>query len=100
MTRDAGGSTSGRRRTRTALGAAAAAVVGVATVVAGAQIIRVTPPASDSTPYCTGAYDCVAPLANPVVAKGFAPLVPDRLGIWNSGVSSGLVSSSYTGRTI
>jgi hypothetical protein len=93
ITCNAGRSTSVRRRTHTALGTTTAAVVGVATVLAGSQIIRVTPPVSDTSPHCPCAYECVQPLANPLVANGFDPLVPYRPGIWNSGMPCGLVSS-------
>jgi hypothetical protein len=82
-----------RRRTHTELGTAAAAVVGVATVLVGSQIIRVTPPVSDTSPYCPGAYECVHPLANPVITNGSDQLVQYRLGMRNSGMPCGLVSS-------
>jgi hypothetical protein len=93
LTNSAGRSTSSRRRMHTVLGAATAAVVGVATVFAGSQIIRVTPPVSDTSPDCPCSYDCVRTLANPLVANGFDQVGSYRLGIWNPGMSCGLVSS-------
>ena len=46
-----GRSTPNRRRAHAALGTAAAAMVGVATVAVGAQLIGITPPAGDTSPY-------------------------------------------------
>ena len=80
-----------RWRAHAALGTAAAAMVGVASVVVGAQLIAVTPPASagpyasttastmpaaDTSPYCPGAYQCLQPGADPLVPYGRDPLVP------------------------
>jgi hypothetical protein len=106
-----GRSTPNRRRAHAALGTAAAAMVGVAAVVVGAQFIGVTPPASagpdpsttgstrpapDTSPYCPGAYQCLQPGADPLVPYGPNPLVPYGPAMWNSGAPSGPVSGSYT----
>ena len=52
-------------------------MVGVATVVVGAQLIGVTPP------YCPGAYQCLQPGADPLVPYGPDPLVPYGPATWN-----------------
>lgn len=66
-----------RWRAHAALGTAAAAMMGVATVVVGAQLIGVTPP------YCPGAYQCLQPGADPLVPYGPDPLVPYGPATWN-----------------
>jgi len=110
-----GHSAPNRRRAHAALGTAAAAMVGVATVVVGAQLIGVTPAASagpyasttvstrraaDTSPYCPGAYQCLQPGADPLVPYGPDPLVPYGPAMWNSGAPSGPVSGSYTGGAV
>ena len=86
-----------RWRAHAALGAAAAAMVGVATVVVGAQLIGVTPPSSaatyarttastrppaDTSPHCPGAYQCLQPGADPLLPYGADPLVPYGPATW------------------
>ena len=75
-----------RWRAHAALGTSAAAMVGVATVVVGAQLIGVTPPSAatyasttastrppaDTSPYCPGAYRCLQPGADLLVPYGRA----------------------------
>jgi hypothetical protein len=93
-----GRSTPNRRRAHAALGTAAAAIVGVATVVVGAQLIAVTPPTSagpyasttgstrppaDTSPYCPGAYRCLQPGADPLVPSGREALVPYGPTTWH-----------------
>jgi hypothetical protein len=93
-----GRSTPNRRRAHAALGTAAAAMVGVATVVVGAHLIGVTPPTSaatyasttastrrpaDTSPYCRGAYQCLQPGADPLVPYGPDPLVPYGPATWH-----------------
>ena len=104
-----GRSTPNRRRAHAALGTAAAAMVGVATVVVGAQLIGVTPaastapypsttastrPAADTSPYCPGAYQCLQPGADPLVPYGPDPLVPYGPAV------SGPVASPYSGDAV
>ena len=102
-----------RRRAHAALGTAAAAMVGVATVVVGAQLIGVAPPSAatyasttastrppaDPSPSCPGAYQCLQPGADPLVPDGRDPLVPYGPAIWNSGMPSGPVAVTHTGGT-
>ena len=110
-----GRSTPNRRRAHAARGTAAAAMVGVATVVVGAQLVGVTPaasagpdasttvstrPAPDTSPYCPGTYHCLQPGAHPLVPYGPDPLVPYGPAMWNSGALSGPVSGSYTGGAV
>ena len=104
-----GRSTPNRRWAHAALGTAAAAMVGVATVAVGAQLIGVNPPASaapyasttastrpaaDTSPYCPGAYPCLQPGADPLVPYGPNPLVPYGPAV------SGAVSSPYSGGAV
>jgi hypothetical protein len=96
----AGRSTSNRRRVVTALGTVAAAVTGVATVLVGTQVIRVTPPDSDTSPYCSCAYECVQPLANPLSPNSFSQLTPSGLATWSSQMPCWQVSGSNAGRAI
>jgi hypothetical protein len=56
-----GHSTYNRRRVHPAVGTAAAAMAGVTTVSVGAQFLGVTPPVSDTSPYCAEAYRCLQP---------------------------------------
>ena len=84
-----------RWRAHAALGTAAAAMVGVATVV-GAQLIGVTPPSAatyasttastrppaDTSPYCPGPYQCLRPGADPLVPDGRDPLVAYGPATW------------------
>ena len=87
-----------RWRAHAALGTAAAAMVGVATVVVGAQLIGVNPPTSaatytsttastrlpaDTSPYCPGAYQCLQPGADPLLPSGRDPLVPYGPATWH-----------------
>jgi hypothetical protein len=72
-------------------------VVGVATVIVGTEVIRVTPPDSDTSPSHLCAYECLRPGANPVVPGRSDPLVSYGRAMWNSGMQCGPVSSSYTG---
>jgi hypothetical protein len=94
-----GRSTPNRRWVRPAVGTAAAAMVGMATVVVGAQFIGVTPPASDTSPYCAEADQCLQPGADRLLSHGLDPLVPYGPAIWNSGRPSGPVTSTHTGGT-
>jgi hypothetical protein len=96
----AGRSTRSPRRVHPAVGTAAAAMVAVATVGVGAQFIGVTPPASDTSPYCAGAYQCVQPYADRLLPHGLDPLVPYGPAMWNSGVRSGPVASTHTGGAV
>jgi hypothetical protein len=96
----AGRSTRSRRRVHPAVGAGAAAMVAVATVGVGAQFIGVTPPASDTSPYCAGAYQCLRPDAHRLHPDGLDPLVPYGPAMWNSGMPSGPVVSTHTGGAV
>ena len=93
-----GRSTPNRWRAHAALGTAAAAMVGVATVVVGAQLIGVNPPTSAATyasttastrppaatsPYCPGAHQCLQPGADPLLPSGRDPLVPYGPATWH-----------------
>src|SRR5260221_5454126 len=95
-----GGSTRSRRRVHRAVGPAAAAMVAVAVVGVGAQFIGVTPPASDTSPYCAGAYQCLRPGADRLLTHGLDPLVPHGLAMWRSGMSFGPVASPHTGGAV
>jgi hypothetical protein len=88
----AGSSTCNRRRVHLAVGTAAAAMVAVATVSVGAQFIGVSPPASDTSPYCAGAYQCLQPGADPSLPHGLDPLAPYGPAMWNSGMPSGPIA--------
>jgi hypothetical protein len=92
----AGRSTRSRRRVHPAAGTAAAAMVAAAAVGVGARFIDVTPPASDTSPYCAGAYQCLQPGADRLLTHGLDPLVPYGLAMWNSGMSSGRLASPHT----
>ena len=94
-----GRSTPNRRRAHAALGTAAAAMVGVATVVVGAQFIGVTPPAGDTSPSCAEADQCLQPGVDPLISHGLDPLVAYGPAIWNSGMPSGPVAGTHTGGT-
>jgi hypothetical protein len=96
----AGRSTRSRRRVHPAAGTAAAAMVAAATVSVGAQLIAVTRPASDTSPYCAGAYQCVGPGADRLLPDGVDPLVPYGPAIWNSGRPSGPVASPHIGAAV
>jgi hypothetical protein len=96
----AGRSTRSRRRVHPAAGTAAAAMVAAAAVGVGAQFIGVTPPASDTPPYCAGAYQCLRPGADRLLTHGRDPLVPYGPAMWNSGMSSGPVASPHTGGAV
>jgi hypothetical protein len=93
-----GRSTRSRRPVHPAVGTTAAAIVVAATVGVGAQFLGVTPPARDASPYCAGAYQCVEPEADRLLRTGFDPLGPYAPTMWNSGLSSGPVTSPHTGR--
>jgi hypothetical protein len=96
----AGRSTRNRRWVHPAVGTAAAAMVAVATVGVGAPVIGVTPPASDTSPYCAGAYQCLRPDADRLLPDGLDPLVPYGPAMWNSGMPSGRVASTHTGGAV
>jgi hypothetical protein len=96
----AGRSTRSRRRVHAAVGTAAAAAVAVATVGVGAQFIGVTPPASDTSPYCAGAYHCLRPDADRLLPDGLDPLVSHGPAMWNSGMPSGPVAGTHTGGAV
>jgi hypothetical protein len=96
----AGRSTRSQRRVHPAVGIAAAAMVAVATVGVGAQFIGVTPPASDTSPYCAGAYQCLRPDAHRLLPDGLHPLVPYGPAMRNSGAQSGRVASTHTGGAV
>jgi hypothetical protein len=78
-TADAGRSTSNQRRAPRALGTVAGVVIAVATVVIGAQVLGVTPPSGDFSPYYQRSSQCVWPAANPLVPQGRPnPLAQDK----------------------
>ena len=87
-----GRSTRNRRWVHPALGAAAAAMVAVATVSVGARFIGVTPPADDTSPYCAGAYQCLQAGTDRLLPHRLDPLVPYGPSMWNSGIVSGPVA--------
>jgi hypothetical protein len=93
-------STGNRRRVHSAVGTAAAAMVAVATVVVGAQFIGVTPPASDTVPYCAGAYQCQQPGTDGLLPRALDPLVRYGPATWNSGMPSGPVDGTHTGGAV
>jgi hypothetical protein len=93
----AGRPTRNRRRVHPAVGTAAAAMVAVATVSVGARFIGVTPPASDTSPYCAEAYQCLQPGADRLLPHGPDPLVPYRPAIRNSGMPFEPVAGPHTG---
>ena len=96
----AGRSTRNQRRVHPAVGTAAAAMVAAATVGVGAQFIGVTPPASDTSPYCTVACQCLRPGADRLLPDGLDPLVPYGPAMWSSGMPSGPVASTHTGGAV
>jgi hypothetical protein len=96
----AGRSTRSRRRAHPAAGTAAAAMVAAAAVGVGAQFIGFTPPASGTSPYCAGDYQCLRPGADRLLTHRLDPLVPYGLATWNSGMSSGPVASPHTGGAV
>jgi|EndMetStandDraft_3_1072993.scaffolds.fasta_scaffold89262_1 hypothetical protein len=73
-----------RRLLHGAVETAAAVVVAAATVSVGARVIGVTPPASDTPPYCAAAYQCLQPGVDRVISHRLDPLVPYGPAIWNS----------------
>lgn len=87
----AGRSTSIQRLARTALGIIAGAVIAVATVVVGTQVLGDTPPSL----HCAQPYQCVQLSANPLVPQGSNPLAPDKPAMWNSGSPAGPVTIPY-----
>jgi hypothetical protein len=82
-------STRSRRRLHSAVGTAAATMVAVATVGVGAQFIGVTPLASDTAPYCAGAYQCQQPGTDGLLPRAVDPLVRYGPATWNSATLSG-----------
>jgi hypothetical protein len=82
-------STGSRRRVHSAVGTAAAAMVAVAAVVVGAQFLGVTPPASDTAPYCAGAYQCQQPGTDGLLPRALDPVVRYGPATWNSATPSG-----------
>jgi hypothetical protein len=96
----AGRSTRNRRRVHPAAGTAAAAMVAAATVSVGAQFIGVTPPASDTSPYCAEAYQCLERGADRPLTHGLDPLAPYGPAISNSGRPSGPVASPHAGGAV
>jgi hypothetical protein len=95
-----GHSTYNRRRVHPAVGTAAAAMAGVTTVIVGAQFLGVTPPVSDTSPYCAEAYRCLQPGADRLLPHGLVSLVPYGPAMWNSGMLSAPVASPHTGTTV
>ena len=92
--------TRNRRRVHPAVGTAAAAMVAVATVSVGAQFIGVTPPASDTSPYCAEAYQCTQPYADRLLPDGLDPLVAYGRAMRNSGMAYGPLASTDTGGAV
>ena len=95
-----GRSTRNRRWVHPALGAAAAAMVAVATVSVGARFIGVTPPADDTSPYCAGAYQCLQAGTDRLLPHRLDPLVPYGPSMWSSGIVPGPVASPHTGGAV
>jgi hypothetical protein len=83
-------STRNRRRVHSAVGTAAATMVAVAAVGVGAQFVGVTPPASDTAPYCAGAYQCQQPGTDGLLPRALDPLVLYGPATWSSATPSGL----------
>jgi hypothetical protein len=96
----AGRSTRNRRRMHPAVGTAAAAMVAVAAVSVGAQFIAVTPPATDSSLYCAGAYQCLQPEADRLLPNALDPLVPYGPAMWNSATQARPVASPHSGGAV
>ena len=84
-----GRSTHNRRRVHPAVGTAAAAMVALATVGLGARFIGVTPPASQTSPYCAESYQCIQPYTDRGLPHGLDPLVPSAPAMWNPATPSG-----------
>jgi hypothetical protein len=84
----AGCSTQSRWRVHLAVGTAAAAIVAAVTVGVGAQLIPVAPLASDTTPFCSEAYECPQPTTDQAVPHGLEPLAAYGPATWNSGMPS------------
>jgi hypothetical protein len=95
-----GRATHNRRWVQPAVGTAAAAMVAVATVSVGARFIGVIPAASDTSPYCAEAYQCLQPGGDRLLPHGLDPLVPSGPSIWNSGMPSGVITSAHTTGTV
>jgi hypothetical protein len=93
-------STRNRRRVHSAVGTAAAAMVAVATVCVGAQFIGVTPPASDTAPYCAGGYKCQQPGTDRLLSHAPDPLVPYGPATWNSATPPRPLASTHTGGAV
>ncbi|MCW2589291.1 MAG: hypothetical protein JWQ86_1718 [Mycobacterium sp.] len=93
-------STRNRRRVHSAVGTAAAVIVAAATVSVGAQFVGVTPPASDTAPYCAGAYQCQQPGTDGLLPRALDPLVLYGPATWNSATPSGPVASPHTGGAV
>jgi hypothetical protein len=93
-------STRSRRRLHPAAGIAAAVMVAAATVSVGAQFIGVTPPASDTSPSCAGAYQCQQPGTDGLLPRALDPFVLYGPATWNSATSSGSVASPHTGGAV
>ena len=92
-----GRSTPYRWRAHAALGTAAAAMVGVATVVVGAQLIGVTPPKKKKKKILPRGIPVPAARRDPLVPYGPDPLVPYGMRDVEPRTPSGPVSGSYTG---
>ena len=93
-------STSGRRRLHPVAGTVAAAVVAAAAVTVGTHFIGVTPPGSDTSPSCAGAYECQQPGTDGLLPRAVDPFVVAGTAAWNSAMPSGPVASPDTGGAI
>ena len=93
-------STRNRRRVHSAVGTAAAVMVAAAAVVVGAQFIGVTPPASDTSPSCAGAYECQQPGTDGLLPRAVDPFVVAGPAAWNSALPSWPVASPATGGAV
>jgi len=93
-------STRSRQRVHATVGAAAAALVAVATVSVGAQSIGVTPPVSETSSFCAQASQCLRPDADRLLVHALDPLVPYGTAMGNSGTRSGPVASPHTDRPL
>jgi hypothetical protein len=89
-------STRNRLRVHPAVVTAAAAMVAVAAVGVGAQFIAVTPPATDTSLYCAGAFQCVQPDADRLLPDALGPLVPFGPAMSNSATPSQPVASPHS----
>ena len=92
----AGRSKFNRRRAITALGTVTAVSVGVGTVLVGAQLIGVPPPANGIPSYCLGVYQCSQSGLDPLTPNRPGPLVAYNPAVWNSSTLSGPVASLHT----